>query len=86
MAVDAGYGVWYADRATPEGEVKYNHVLELAQVWQDRYVGRYCQGYNAGYPKLLDTSGNEAVLLPDVHLEGCAGPGFGATCLCWCFA
>ena len=35
---DASFGVSYADRATPEDEVEYKHVLELAQVWQDRYV------------------------------------------------
>ena len=35
---DIGFGVWYAGRATPEGEVDYKHVLELAQVWQGRYV------------------------------------------------
>ena len=29
---DIGLGVWYAGRATPEGEVEYKHVLELAQV------------------------------------------------------
>ena len=33
-----GFGVWHAGRATPEGEVEYKHLLELAQVWQDRYV------------------------------------------------
>ena len=62
------------------------HVLELAQVWQDRYVEAYRQGYNAGYTKLLDVMVDEAVPLPDVHLEDCAGPGWGATCLCWCHA
>ena len=83
---DIGFGVWYAGRATPEGEVEYKHVLELAQAWQDPYVEGYRQGYNAGYSKLLDTLGDETVLLPDVHLEGCAGTGCGATCLCRCHA
>ena len=46
----------------------------------------YRQGYNVGYSKLLDTLGDEAVLLPDVHLVDCAGPECGATCLCWCLA
>ena len=80
---DAQAGVWYAGRATPEGEVEYKHVLELAQMWQDRYVEGYHQAYNAGFTKLLDTLGDEVVLLPDVHLEDCAGTGCGATCLCW---
>ena len=80
---DASFGVWYAGRATPEGEVEYKHVLELAQVWQDQ---EYRPGYNVGYLKLLDTLGGEAVLLPDVHLEYCAGPGCGATCMCWSHA
>ena len=35
---DIGFGVWYAGCATPEGEVECKHVLELVQVWQDRYV------------------------------------------------
>ena len=83
---DAGFGVWYAGRATPECEVKYKHLLEMAQVWQDRYVEGYRQGYNGGFTKLLDTLGDETVLLPAVHLEDCAGPGCGATCLCWCHA
>ena len=83
---DTGFGVWYAGRATPEGEVEYKHVLELAQVWQDRYVEEYRQGYNVGYSKLLDTLGDEAILLPDVHLKDCAGPGCGGTCLCRCHA
>ena len=25
---DAGFGVWYAGRATPEGQVDYKHALE----------------------------------------------------------
>ena len=83
---DIGFGVWYAGRATPECEVEYKHVLELAQVWQDRNVEGYRQDYNAGYSKLLDTLGDEAVLLPDVHLEVCAGPGYGAMCWCRCLA
>ena len=33
---DAGFGVSYAGRATPEGQVDYKHALELAQVWQNR--------------------------------------------------
>ena len=78
-----GFGVWYAGRATPECEVECKHVLETAQVWQDRYVEGYRQGYNVGFTKLLDTLGDETVLLPAVHLEDCAGPGCGATCLCW---
>ena len=81
---DIGFGVWYADRATPECEVECKHVLELGQVWQDRCVEGYRQAYNVGYSKLLDTLGDETVLLPAVHLEDCAGPGCGATCLCWC--
>ena len=28
--------------------------------------------------------GDETVPLPDVHLEDCAGPGYGETFLCWC--
>ena len=83
---DADFSVWYAGRATPEGEVEHRRVLKLAQVWQDRYVAGYRQGYNAGYTKLLDTLGDEQVLLPVVHLEDSAGPGCGATCLCWCHA
>ena len=87
---DIGFGVWYAGRATPEGEVEYKHVLELGQVWQDRYVEGYRQGYDAGYSNLLLILlvylGDEAVLLPDVHLEDCAGTGYGATCMCWCHA
>ena len=43
----------------------------------------FSQGHNVGYSKLLDTLGNEAVLLPDVHMEDCAGPGYGVTRLCW---
>ena len=46
----------------------------------------YRQGYDAGYSKLLDVMGDEAALLPGVHLEDCAGPGCGATCLCWSHA
>ena len=65
---------------------KYKHDLNLAQVWQDWYVEGYRQAYNTGYSKLLDTLGDETVLLPDVHLEDCASPGCGATCLCWCHA
>ena len=38
---DIGFGVWCAGRATPEGEIEYKHVLELVQVWQDRYVEGY---------------------------------------------
>ena len=83
---DTGFGVSYAGRATPECEVEYKHVLELAQMWHDRYVGRYRQGYNAGYSKLLDVMGDETVLLPAVHLVDGAGPGCGATCLGWCHA
>ena len=82
---DIGFGVWYAARPTPEGEVEYKHALELAQVWQDRYVEEYRHGYDAVYTKLLDVMGDEAVLLLDVHLEDCA-PWCETTCLCWCHA
>ena len=43
---DAGFGVWYAGRAAPEGEVEYKHVLERALVWQDRNVEGYRQGHH----------------------------------------
>ena len=46
----------------------------------------YRLGYNVGYSELPDTLGDEAVLLPDVHLEDCAGPECGAMCWCWCLA
>ena len=81
-----GFGVWHASRATPEGEVEYKHLLELAQVWQDRYVEGFRHGYNVGYTKLLDTLGDEAVLLPDVHLDDCASLDCRSRCLCWCHA
>ena len=50
---DAGFGVWYAGGVTPEGKVKCKHVLELVQVWQDRYV--------AGLPPELQCRLLEAV-------------------------
>ena len=51
---DTGFGVWYADRATPVGEVEYKHVLELAQVWQDRYVAGLPPGLQC---RLLEAAG-----------------------------
>ena len=83
---DIGFGVWYASLATPEGEVQYKHVLELGQVWRDRYAEGYRQGYDASYSKLLDTLGGGVVLVPNVHLEDCAGPGRRSTSMCWCHA
>ena len=44
---DIGFGVWYDGGATPEGEVECKHVLELAQVSQDRYVA----GLPPGLPR-----------------------------------
>ena len=44
------------------------------------------EGYDAGHSKLLDVMVDEAVLLPAVHPEVCAGLGCVATCLCWCHA
>ena len=35
---------------------------------------------------VLDELAVEPVLLPDHHLQDCAGPGCGASCACWCHA
>ena len=72
-----GFGVWKAVHATPELEVEYN-ILEVAQVRQGRYVERYRRGYDTRYSELPETLDDETVPLPDVHLEDCAGPEFGA--------
>ena len=71
---DTGFGVSYAGRATPKGEVEYKHVLQLAQVTQDRYV-RIPPGVRCRLHEAHGHHGDETVLLPDVHLENCAGPG-----------
>ena len=74
---DAGFGVSYAGRATPEGAVKYKHVPELAQVWQDRYVAGLPPGLQCRLHEPAGCLGRWAVPLPDVHLEDCPGPGAG---------
>ena len=46
---------------------------------------RPCLAVRQAVSKVLQAAG-EPVLLPDRHLEDCAGPGCGASCGCWCHA
>ena len=43
---------------------------------------RPCETIRQVMSKVLQAAG-EPVLLPDRHLEDCAGPGCGASCGCW---
>ena len=46
---------------------------------------RPCETIRQVVRKVLQAAG-EPVLLPDRHLEDCAGPGCEASCGCWCHA
>ena len=46
---------------------------------------RPCETIRQAVSKVLQAAG-EPVLLPDRHIEDCAGSGCGASCGCWCHA
>ena len=84
---DQSFEDWYAHRwESQEEDNRYKQALETAHIWQDRYTIGWRQGYNEGYSRALEDEAAEPALLPDHHLEDCAGPGCGATCSSWCHA
>ena len=46
---------------------------------------RPCLAIRQAVSKVL-LAADEPVLLPDQHLDDCAGPDYGASCGCWCHA